>query len=95
MMENQSLKDTTNRDMLVRRDCIKLEYARLYGNHLNEIMLHKDDAAVAEVFFKNKGESVRMSPVEEYCSREALLNLIVENNKRLLNEIENILHKGE
>jgi hypothetical protein len=84
----------TNKDKL-GNDFIKLEYAKLYVLHLMENIAHKNDVGVAELFFKNDGELVKMSPVEEYCSREALLNLIVENNKRLLIEIETLLHKNE
>jgi hypothetical protein len=85
----------TNRDKLLKQDFIKLEYARLYDSYLNEIMSHKDDIGIAEIFLKNNGENIKLSPVEEYCSRQALLNLIVENNKRLLTEIENLLRNNK
>jgi len=84
----------TNKDRLAH-DFIKLEYARLYSQHLDEIMTHKDDVHVAELFSKDDGKLIKMSPVEEYCSREAFLNLIAENNKRLLSEIERLLNKNE
>ena len=91
-MNNES-QSVNNRDMLVKQEFIKQEYARLYDRHLADIMAHKNDVGVANLFFKDDGKLIKLSPVEEYCSRESLLNLIAENNKRLLKEIENLLKK--
>lgn len=68
-----------NRDRL-GHDFIKLRYARLYSQHLREIIAYKNKSGITD---------------EEYCSREAILNLIVENNERLLNEIDNLLLKSQ
>lgn len=89
----------TNRDKLTNREFMQFEYSRLWSEYLDWVLAHKQEMEHGEspllkrVYF-DKVDTTKLPPnALEHARLDALLNLIVDNNMRLLKEIEALLGK--